>query len=139
MTAQEVTALRVTLLRAGYAPIPLYGKVPPAYGKNNARKGLGQWQTLEDVSDDQIEMWARTWPDAINTGILTRAVPTLDADILNEDAAVAIEDMVRERFEEAGHVLVRIGRPPKRAFPFRTDEPFSKIAHQPRSRQRRRG
>src|SRR4029077_12199005 len=90
MTAQEVLALRVTLLRAGYAPIPLFGKVPPAYGKNNARKGLGRWQTLGDVSYDQIEMWARTWPDAINTGILTRAVPTLDADILNGDAAVAI-------------------------------------------------
>jgi hypothetical protein len=72
-------------------------------------------------------MWARTWPDAINTGVLTRAVPTLDADVLNEAAAVAIEEMVRERFEEAGHVLVRIGRPPKRAFPFRTDEPFAKI------------
>ncbi len=72
-------------------------------------------------------MWARTWPDAINTGILTRAVPTFDADILNEDAAVAIEDMVREQFEESGYVLVRIGRPPKRAFPFRTNEPFSKI------------
>ena len=72
-------------------------------------------------------MWAKTWPDAINTGVLTGAVPTFDADILNEDAAVAIEEMVRERFEEPGHVLVRIGRPPKRAFPFRTDEPFSKI------------
>ena len=64
MTAQEVLALRVTLLRAGYSPIPLFGKVPPAYGKNNARKGLGRWQTLGDVSDEQIEMWSQTWPDA---------------------------------------------------------------------------
>ncbi len=39
MTAQDVLTLRVTLLRAGYSPIPLFGKVPPAYGKNNARKG----------------------------------------------------------------------------------------------------
>ena len=73
-------------------------------------------------------MWARTWPDAINTGILTRITPTLDADILDEDAARAIEDLVREHYEERGYVLMRIGRPPKRAFLFRTEEPFKKIA-----------
>ena len=68
------------------------------------------------------------WPDAINTGILTRATPTFDVDILNEDAARAIEDMVREHYEES--------RPPSGAyrtgrrsalFQFRTEEPFSKI------------
>ena len=34
---------------------------------------------------------------------------------------------MRERYEEAGYVLTRIGRPPKRAFLFRTEEPFKKI------------
>jgi hypothetical protein len=72
-------------------------------------------------------MWTRSWPDADNTGILCRRNPTFDADILNEDAARAIEDMVRERYEESGYLLIRIGRPPKRAFLFRTEEPFSKI------------
>jgi hypothetical protein len=67
------------------------------------------------------------WPDALNTGALTRLMPTLDLDILNENAARAIEDVVRERFEERGHVLVRIGLPPKRAVLFRTIEPFPKI------------
>ena len=81
------STLRLTLLRGGYLPIPLYGKVPPAYGKNNKRKGLGGWQKIETVSYEQIEMWGRTWPDAINTGVLTRTTPTLDADILNEAAA----------------------------------------------------
>ena len=128
MTAQEVLALRLTLLRTGYVPLPLFGKVPPAYGKNNSRKGLGGWQRLEGVSREQVEMWTRTWPDAVNTGVLTRATPTFDADILNEDAARAIEDLVRERYEEGGYVLTRIGRAPKRAFLFRTEEPFKKIA-----------
>jgi hypothetical protein len=59
------------------------------------------------------------WPDSINTGVLTFDMPTLDADILNEEAARAIEDHVRERFEERGYILVRIGKPPKRAIPFR--------------------
>ena len=39
----------------------------------------------------------------------------------------AIEELVRERYEERGYVPVRIGKPPKRAIPFRTDEPFTKI------------
>ena len=34
---------------------------------------------------------------------------------------------MREHYEESGYVLVRIGRAPKRAFLFRTIEPFSKI------------
>src|SRR5262249_12297609 len=68
-----------------------------------------------------------TWPDACNTGILTRLTPSLDADILNQDAAVAIEALVRERFEERGYILVRIGLPPKRAILFRTLDPFDKI------------
>ena len=74
-----------------------------------------------------MAMWARDWPDAINTGVLTRDVPAFDVDILNEDAARAVEDMVRERYEEAGRLLMRIGQPPKRAFLFRTDAPFRKL------------
>ena len=33
----------------------------------------GGWQRLEGVSREQVEMWIRTWPDAVNTGVLTRA------------------------------------------------------------------
>jgi hypothetical protein len=36
----NVTARRLQLIKAGYCPIPLFGKVPPTYGKNNTRKGL---------------------------------------------------------------------------------------------------
>jgi hypothetical protein len=67
------------------------------------------------------------FPDARSTGILTRNTPTFDADILNPNAAAAVEEMVRERFEERGYILVRVGRAPKRAMPFRTDKPFKKI------------
>ena len=34
---------------------------------------------------------------------------------------------MRERFEERGYILPRIGKPPKRAIPFRTADPFAKI------------
>jgi hypothetical protein len=128
--AQDVTALRCKLRAAGYSPIPLYGKEPPIYGKkkkNNAHGALAGWQNLFDSSTEQIAMWATTWPDAGNTGILTKFCPAIDIDILEQDAAEAVEELARDRFGEAGHFLVRIGLPPKRAIVLRTDEPFEKI------------
>ena len=47
--------------------------------------------------------------------------------ILNEEAARAVEDHVCGHYAERGCPLTRIGKPPKRAFPFRTDEPFKKF------------
>ena len=121
-------ALRLQLLRAGYlALVPLFGKAPPQLGKNNAKKGLAGWQKIEIVTPEMLDMWDKTWPDAQNTGVLTRTMPTLDVDILDEAAAKACQQFVRERYEDAGDVLVRIGQPPKRAIPFRTEEPFKKI------------
>src|SRR5262249_12967909 len=108
-----------------------YGKEPPVYNtnkKNNRFRGLADWEQLQEVTPAQIRMWDKTWPDSTNTGALTRLMPTLDIDILNEEAARACEDYVREHFEERGYILVRIGLPPKRAIPFRAAMgPFKKI------------
>jgi hypothetical protein len=52
--------------------MPLYGKEPPIYGKNNKRGGLKKWQELHEVTAEQIEMWGKTWPDAVNTGASAR-------------------------------------------------------------------
>jgi hypothetical protein len=123
----DTQTLRHQLRAAGFCPIPLYGKEPPAYGKNNKRKGLSGWQELHEVTPEQIDLWERIWPDAHNTGALTRLMPTLDIDILDPEAAEAAEALVREHCEERGYILVRIGLPPKRAIPFRTEEPFDKI------------
>jgi hypothetical protein len=114
---------RHQLRNAGFIPLPLFGKEPPQYGKNNKRKGLTGWQKLENVTDEMIDMWSKTWPDAVNTGVLTRTMPTLDADILDEAAAKACQDFVRERY---GYILTRVGRPPKFAIPFRAEQPFKK-------------
>src|SRR5262245_23113260 len=103
----DVRERRLQLVAAGYVPVPLFGKIPPSYGKNNAKRGLAGWQNLQDITAEQVEMWSRTWPDARNTGCLTRLMPALDLDILAEDAVRTIEDHVRGRFEEQGHVLVR--------------------------------
>jgi hypothetical protein len=123
----DVIACRLAIVHHGYTPIPLFGKEPPIFGKNNERRGLAGWQHLANVTSSQIYMWARVWPDALNTGILTALTPALDLDILNELAAIGAEELVRERFEGNGRVLVRIGKAPKRAILFRTLEPFPKI------------
>jgi Bifunctional DNA primase/polymerase, N-terminal len=124
----NVLERRRRLLATGYPVIPLYGKEPPNKGNNkNKRRSLTGWEQLGNIGDEMLVMWSKTWPDAQNTGILTRSMPTLDLDVLNEEAARALEDHVREQYEEKGPILVRIGKPPKRAIPFRTIEPFAKF------------
>lgn len=108
---------RLALVAHGYTPIPLTGKIPP----------FKSWQNVDNVTRAKLVAWGRNWPLAQNTGILTRLTPTLDVDILNRDAAVAVEELVGKRFAGHGSVLCRIGRAPKRAIPFRTGTPFAKI------------
>jgi hypothetical protein len=114
MTTAEV---RNRLRLAGYSPIPVNGKTPAPTA----------WQQKLQTNPNEIMLWEKTFPDALNTGILTRITPTLDIDILNPEAAIAVEELARARFEERGYILVRIGKAPKRAIPFRTDAPFKKI------------
>ena len=85
------------------------------------------WQKIGHASTEQATNWLRDFPDATNTGALTLRMPTLDIDIQYTEAAEAVEDLVRDRFGDHGHVLTRIGKAPKRAIPFRTDAPFAKI------------
>jgi Bifunctional DNA primase/polymerase, N-terminal/FaeA-like protein len=120
----DAHALRLQLLQAGYLVIPLYGKVPPIYGKNNPKKGLAGWQKIESVTPEMLNVWERLWPEARNTGCLTRPMPTLDADLLDAPAAKTCQNFVRERY---GYAFIRIGKPPKFAIPFRTEAPFKKI------------
>jgi hypothetical protein len=110
--------VRRKLRIAGFSPLPIIGKRP----------AMEKWETKIDVNSDEIELWDQLWPNARSTGILTRLVPTHDDDLLNEEAAVAVEDLVRQRYEsDHSYVLVRVGRAPKRAIPFRTHQPFKKI------------
>jgi hypothetical protein len=116
MTA-NLMAFRHKLRAAGYSPIPCEGKRPPMNG----------WDEKINATDDEIRLWSGLYPHATNTGVFTRLVPTIDIDILNPEAAKAVEDLVSEMHAEHGNILVRFGLRPKRAIPFRTDEPFKKI------------
>jgi hypothetical protein len=109
--------LRLRLLQSGYSPLPLSGKRPVFNG----------WQTRNQANPEEIRLWSTTWPNAENTGILCRLTPCLDVDLFDKDAAEAVQQLICDRFGEHGQVLPRIGKHPKRAFPFKTSVPFAKI------------
>jgi hypothetical protein len=110
------TDVRVQLHERGYAPLPLAGK----------KCLMTDWPSANPGPQD-IKLWLLRWPGWTNTGALCAFMPTLDLDIFDQEAACIAEDIVRRRYEGRGRVLVRIGKPPKRAIPFRTNEPFKKI------------
>jgi len=116
-TPEAIAAYRKQLRRAGFSPLPLVGKKPVQ----------NEWQKFADPSESEIDLWTRTYSAAENTGALTKFAPALDIDILDHDAAEAVERLVRDRFEESGVFLVRFGRSPKRAVLFRAEVTFSKI------------
>ena len=101
--------------------------IPFRSGKDAGMKKDWAWQKIENPSDEQIAMWSKAFPDAINTGILTKRSPCFDIDILQPEAAEAVEALARE-YTESGITLVRFGLAPKRSIPLRTDVPFSKIS-----------
>jgi len=116
--AQAVTALRLALLANGYAPLPAKGKEVHLEG----------WTSLEPT-EEMIRGWLQNakWASYTNTGILTRDTPAIDIDIKDVSAAEALEALVRKHFSNGGRLLRRIGMPPKRAFLFKTDAPFTKL------------
>ena len=86
MTAPQTPAeVRRQLLRGGFTPLPLYGKAPV----------IEAWHKRHDTTEHEIKSWSRMHPAAQNTGILTRLTPTLDIDILNSDAAAAVNPRAR--------------------------------------------
>jgi hypothetical protein len=111
------TEYRLHLRRAGFAPLPLNGKRPT----------LKEWTAKGNTNDDEIRLWGQLFPEAENTGVLTQLSPAIDIDIMDPEAAAAVEGLARDRFEERGYFLVRIGKPPKRAILLRTLEPFKKL------------
>jgi hypothetical protein len=114
---QSPCEIRIALRAAGFSPIPVDGKIPHLTG----------WQQKLNATVEEIRAWDRRYPTHKNTGILTRDAPALDIDITNEPAAIAVEELARERWGDAGFFPVRIGRPPKRCLFFRCDAPFPKL------------
>ena len=110
---------RLRLRDAGFSPTPCEGKKPRLPG----------WQNRIEVSDADITAWQER-RDCPNTGMLAGYAPAFDLDITEPEAVERCEEIVRNWHEDRGEILVRIGLPPKRLIPFRTDHPFRKmVAH----------
>jgi len=112
----RITRYRKTLLAAGYAVVPVNGKAIH----------LDDWVNIR-ATPAIIDTWAITRPDHLNTGVLCAGTPFVDIDVTDEEVAEEIEALFEKELESSA---VRIGLPPKRAIPFRTDAPFKKIATQ---------
>ena len=115
--SDTISELRLALRAAGHAPVPACGKA--VY--------LPEWTTKDTASAEEIASWAASYPNWTNTGVLCAYTPTLDIDLPNPEAAEAVADMVRDWFDGRGTVLTRTGKAPKKAIPFRTEQPFPKI------------
>jgi hypothetical protein len=102
------------LVAAGYSPLPVNGKAPPVPG----------WQDIQ-ATNELINGWEDKYPDAANTGILTRTTPAIDIDVLDSTVADALQELAERMI---GISPVRIGKAPKRALLYRTDTPFDKLA-----------
>ena len=112
----RITRYRKQLLAAGYWVVPTNGKRPH----------LDDWVNIR-ATNAIVDTWAVTRADHLNTGILTRDTPFVDIDVTDEEVAEEIEALFESEIENSA---VRIGLPPKRAIPFRTDTPFKKMATQ---------
>jgi hypothetical protein len=107
---------RRALLKNGFEPIPLNGKIPV----------ISEWQNLRPTLDD-IVSWETTNAGR-NTGILTRLTPAVDDDVLDQKVADIVHGWVKELIPPGCPELLRIGKAPKRAILFRCDIPFSKVS-----------
>ena len=109
-----ITERRLRLLALGIAVLP---------ATVSKEVFLTEWSTRH-VNEAEV----RSWPPRLgpNDGARTEFHPCLDLDIRDEAAVEACEQLVRDKFDGQGELLVRTGRAPKRLIPFCTDKPFDK-------------
>jgi hypothetical protein len=86
MVLCRATAYRKQLHSAGYSPLPVNGKAPPLPG----------WQDVL-ATPEVINGWEDKYPDATNTGILTRTTPAIDIDVLDSAVADELQKLAERR------------------------------------------
>ena len=109
------TELRLKLLASGITPLP---------STRSKEVFLLGW-TTKSVDEAEVRSWESN-PDWPSSSCRTTDHPCLDIDIKDEAAASACEQLVRDRFDGQGALLVRFGLAPKRLIPFCTAAPFPK-------------
>jgi hypothetical protein len=110
-----ITDLRLTLLQNGSEPVPLLGKACLLVG----------WSEIE-ITEAIVQRWGVEHPEWSNTGLRTARIPSLDSDVDDPRVAKSIRTFMTGWCHN-GRMLIRTGRAPRFAVPFRCDVPFSKI------------
>jgi hypothetical protein len=77
------------------------------------------WRQHETTRED-VTRWVA---EGSNVGLRADHYPAVDIDVLDADLALWIEE---QAWQELGYAPVRIGKAPKRALVYRTEEPFGK-------------
>lgn len=121
MLAQQ-SAARHALLANGYRPIPLADKV--AFMKG--------WPTMT-VDAGAIDGWPTTLKredtsvPVVTTGVqMTGDLIGVDVDVLDKNAVDELFNLAADTFGDSWlyDVLIRVGKPPKELWLFRTDRPY---------------
>lgn len=113
---QERTPLRLRLYDNGYAPLP----------NHNKACFLPEWNSIKITPElIQSREWARSraWAD---TGIRCGEVVAVDWDVNNEDLINDLLDAVIDKGVLDESMFVRIGKPPRELWVFRTSEKIGK-------------
>ena len=122
----------MALIAHGYTPLPLFGKAPPEYGKNNQRGGLAGWTKLGDVSrehDQHVgqDLAGRAQHRLSDPATCRRSISTSSM----KRPRVRSRTLARERFEERGWFLVRIGQAAETRDPVSHHHPVPQDHRQP--------
>lgn len=96
-----------TLLRLGYEPFPINGKIPFS--------GF-MWKDNE-CTPENIALWKNQYPEG--AGIAIKNCPAIDVDVYDVDTAIAMREFIKDRFGILGVILIRVGQKPKFLIPIR--------------------
>jgi adenylate cyclase len=129
MSPDAVFQRRQALWGNGYRPYPIWSPGARDHNgepvKNAGKRACGaNWLELANVNPP---LAARQRPDtvALNTGIVLGEAVVIDVDVEDESLVNELVGVIRN--VDGATPLCRQGRPPKLAFIYRTDRPYSKI------------
>ena len=102
----DLTERRLQIRANEFSPAPLAGKhrLPPG------------WPSLYRANAETVASWEDLYPALTNTAALTRDTPALDTDIYDPEAADAIGELVRDRYDGCGTLLTRLAARPSAHF-----------------------
>lgn len=122
---EELTSLRLRLLRNGYRPVPISG---PTMRIRSAGKRplMDNWQAVCAIADEpEVIRWTRGEPNCTNTGLLCGRLIGIDVDVLAPELVNQLVDVTRTMLGRTS--LERVGKSPKTLLCYQTEAPFRKI------------